>query len=253
MHANGQSERTTIMAAGHRKTAVPVRRQRVSPTRSRQRPTRVLLAVAHASYPQSPPPGEAAAPATLTRATSFKALGLPVGGGMLKSDAFKPQSLAVGSSCLLFALLAWYSAVEGDVASTLMGSVVVVTSVTADYGGNFEPPIFSSSIIDMVCKIDRTAASTYVIWLMTILVYERGAMMLLCIVPLLAALAYSRASTSRSVWIVRHCVWHMFAVLEGLCCLQLTYGANPEHVLRRPTARLALVPAAIGASLLLLG
>ena len=185
--------------------------------------------------------------------SGLRSYGLPVGSGqLLPADAFKPQSIAVGASCLLFALLALYGHLKGDLITTIIGSAVSLISLSADYGGNCDPPIFSATTRNLVCKVDRATATAFVLWLMINVAYVRGVLMCLWTIPLMAALSYSRASTSRRVWIMRHCAWHAFAVAEGLLILHLTYSENQDHALKRPTALLACPPAAVGIALLLL-
>jgi len=185
--------------------------------------------------------------------TGLRSYGLPVGSGqLLPADAFKPQSIAVGASCLLFALLALYGHLKGDLITTISGLAVCLISLSADYGGNCDPPIFSAKSRSLVCKVDRATATAFVLWLMLNVAYVRGVVMCLWTIPLMAALSYSRASTSRRVWILRHCAWHAFAVAEGLLILHLTYSENQDHALKRPTALLACLPAAAGIALLLL-
>jgi hypothetical protein len=227
-------------------------RGRRSPNRTRQTKPTALKPRAEKPAKEDGAPEKAAGYSPVT-ATGLTKLGLPVGGELARGDIYQPHSFAVGASCLLFGLPAAHSLLNGDPVSAAFAAATTLISLTADFGGNVQPAIFSASTIDRVCRCDRTVATAYALMLTSCAVYQISAWMVLCLVPLVAVLSYSRASSSRAVWIVRHCFWHVFAVAEGIVVMEAVYRSDVHGELRamlvegRAEARYLLAVPAAGA------
>ena len=165
----------------------------------------------------------APSPAPYKATKGVAKLGLPVGGALAKGDVYKPHSYSVGLSCLLFVFPALYAHAHGDHVSMALALVTTLTSFTADYGCNHDPPIFGAAAIDAVCKCDRAVATTFALWVTGLACHQLGYWLVLALLPPLAVLSYDRASPSRAVWVVRHTCWHIFVTAELVLFLYLTY------------------------------
>lgn len=145
--------------------------------------------------------------------------GLPLGPSVAAYST-SPQSKLVGASCLLLGVCGLHSAYHGDWVSSVLAFLTTLLSFCADYVNNI-PDLWSSRSKLRVCALDRSFATIYSLWLVRIAVFQLGAIMLLSLLPLALVLSFSRASTTRSSWVTRHSLWHVFCVFECLCIMQV--------------------------------
>eukprot|EP00966_Prymnesium_polylepis_P189070 4380371-Prymnesium_polylepis.1 len=93
----------------------------------------------------------------------LSSLGLPVG-TVKVPHSNEPASALVGVSCMLFGVCGLHGHWNGDVASTVLATLVTAHSFTADYLNNVPrlvPPLTRLRI----CACDRACATTYSLWL----------------------------------------------------------------------------------------
>jgi hypothetical protein len=134
------------------------------------------------------------------RSTGLAAFGLPTPSGRVSRA---PPSVTVGASCILFGVLSVHAHLHGDRVTTALGTVQALLSFMADYVCN-APALSAYPVhIRVVCACDRAVATSLALWLTALSMSTVSAWMCLALLPLVAVLAWSRASGSRDAWIIR--------------------------------------------------
>jgi len=179
-------------------------------------------------------------------AVSLASRGLPVGANISNGRISRaPPSLTVAASCLMFGVLGIHANANGDPVTQAFSVGQMVLSFIADVVCNSS--LLSAQVTRVMCACDRGVATAFSLWLVALSVATVSAWMVLALAPLPVVLAWSRASTDRSVWIVRHSIWHAFVVFESLCVQEACYRMCERDVRQQvPLMQLAAMPFAGG-------
>lgn len=160
-----------------------------------------------------------------------------------------PQSTLVGLSCMCFVACAAHHHAWGDPLSSALAFCQAPASFCADFVANI-PGLLGLRLRATVCTFDRSWATMYALWITRLAVRAHGAAMVLTLLPLVGMLGYSRASTSRAMWVRRHCTWHLFAMAEGVLVMETVYRSRPDTSTLSSSAALGLLAGPVACGLL---